>query len=87
MEVFLAQSAFGKALREENMALPHPSPSRETEGDLPYCLVGDEGFPLHAYLIRTYPGKGLSEERHIFNYRLSRARRTIENAFGIFAAT
>ena len=53
---------------------------------LPYVMVGDEGFPLKKFLLRPYPGRYISHERSIFNYRLSRARRTIENTFGILAA-
>ena len=38
--------------------------------------------------MKPYPGKRVikSESQTVFNYRLSRCRRTIENAFGIYAA-
>ncbi|XP_018314018.1 uncharacterized protein, partial [Mycetomoellerius zeteki] len=53
---------------------------------LPYCLVGDEAFPLKLYLLRPYPGRGLTPEKEVFNYRLSRVRRLIENTFGILVS-
>ena len=37
------------------------------------------------WLLRSFSGP-LTEEQRIFAYRLSRARRTIENAFGILTA-
>ena len=52
---------------------------------LPYSFLGDEIFPLKPWLMRPFPGKQLPEKQRIYNYRHSRARRTIENAFGILA--
>lgn len=49
-------------------------------------LVGDDIFPLGSNLLNSYLHRNLSIEERIFNYRLSRARRVVENAFGILAA-
>jgi len=80
-----SRSAFGKRLYNGTMNIPPASPLIESPelGDMPYCLVGDEAFPLTNFLIHPYPGRGLTEQKHIFNYRLSRARRFSENALGI----
>ena len=49
----------------------------------PYTFVGDEAFPLKRYLMRPFPKEVLDETRRIFNYRLSRARRVIENTWNL----
>lgn len=80
-------SEMGKKFASGEMNLPQPDAIPGIEDDLPYFLVGDEIFPLTDYLMRPIPGKSLTDdEKKIFNYRLSRARRTIENVFGILVA-
>lgn len=46
-------------------------------------IVADNAFPLKTYLMKPYGGNNLSLKQKVFNYRLSRARRIVENAFGI----
>ena len=50
---------------------------------LPYIYVGDDAFSLSIHCMKPYAQQGLSNSKRIFNYRLSWARRTTENAFGI----
>ena len=63
-----------------------PLPDFQRVGPMPFVAVGDEAFPLLTNLLRPYPGRQIPLSHQLFNYRLSRARRTVENAFGILAA-
>ncbi|XP_057296815.1 uncharacterized protein LOC130625697 [Hydractinia symbiolongicarpus] len=82
------RSAIGKSFfkKEKNLPEPENIENSPTFGLMPYYLVGDDAFPLQQWLIKPYPGQGIRENQLNFNYRLSRARRVIENAFGILAA-
>jgi hypothetical protein len=50
-----------------------------------HVILGDSAFPLKTYLMKPYGFKNGSKKKTVFNYRLSRARRIVENAFGILA--
>ena len=63
-----------------NISIPAKNPESD-DLELPYYILGDEIFPLSNWLMRPY-----YETRKIFNYRLSRAHRVIENTFGILVA-
>lgn len=50
-------------------------------------FVADDAFPLKTYILKPYARSTyLSRNPKIFNYRLSRARRIVENAFGILTS-
>lgn len=82
------RSEMGKSFFNKQMNLPKPALIENflNFGPVPYFLAGDDAFPLQQWLMKPYPGQGIQESQAIFNYRLSRARRVIENAFGILAA-
>ncbi|GIY13056.1 DDE Tnp4 domain-containing protein [Caerostris extrusa] len=75
-------SVISQAIECNQMNIPNSAALTSTKTVIPFVFVGDEAFPLKNYLMRPFPGNALSKERRIFNYRLSRARRCVENAFG-----
>ncbi|KAI2645385.1 ATP-dependent Clp protease ATP-binding subunit ClpX [Labeo rohita] len=55
-------------------------------GPQPHIFVADEAFPLCRDLMRPFPGNTLPRRHSVFSYRLSLARLTVENTFGILTA-
>ncbi|XP_075530160.1 uncharacterized protein LOC142563494 [Dermacentor variabilis] len=79
-------SEFGRALTQADLDIPSLSWLPGSATNAPYAIVGDEAFQLREDFLRHYPARQLDDEKRFFNYRLSRARRCAENAFGITAA-
>jgi len=80
----LAHSNFGKSLENGSLNIPNDEILPNTNISAPYVILGDEAFPLKTYLMRPYPGKQLDDlSKRIYNYRVCRTRRVVENCFGI----
>ena len=83
----LNNTALFKCLKKKKLGIP-PSkqlPNDTKETHVPHVLLGDEAFPLRCDMMRPFARNTLTNERRIFNYRLSRARKVVEMAFGILA--
>lgn len=68
------KSSLGQALQRNTLDIPEHS-----------VIVGDAAFPLKPYLMKPFATMPTQREK-VFNYRLSRARRIVENAFGILVS-
>lgn len=53
---------------------------------IPVHFISDDAFPMTNRVLKPYLHRYLDHRQQIFNYRLSRARRLVENVFGILAA-
>ena len=62
----------------------HPAePLPQDYHNIPYFIPGNDAFPLRPWLMKPYSIKGMTHEQRVFNFRQSRARRVVENIFGI----
>lgn len=81
----LKDSILWKKLIQGTLNIPIPKPLHGQLQTAPFVFIGDEGFALHDNLLRPFGGTHLDKKKRIFNYRLTRARRYVECAFGILA--
>ncbi len=82
----ISNTVFYEKLQNGSINIPKPQKVSNSDRDLPYVFIGDEAFALRPDFLKPYPRTKLHKNTRIFNYRLSRARRIVENTFGILAA-
>ena len=80
-----ARSTMSTALEQNEVHIPPPRPLPGRVNSVPFVVVGDDAFGLKPHIMKPYPGREIGDFERIHNYRLSRARRVSENAFGILA--
>jgi len=83
----LKNTELHKKIESGKLNLPSPVLLPGKNVDLLFVILADEAFALTKNIMKPYSGihnKGTKER--VFNYRLSRARRTVGNAFGISSA-
>ncbi len=76
---------FKTALEDGTINFPQPDPLPGDDQPMPYFIIGDDAFPLRTWLMKPYSKRTMPDEERIFNYRVCRARRIVENGFGILA--
>ena len=84
----ISHTEFGYMLSNNTLQLPEPTKLHSSvQTNYPFVFIGDDAFAMTENLLKPYSeatGR-LTLEQRIFNYRLSRARHVVENAFGILA--
>lgn len=77
------ESLLKQAIDLNALNFPNNSSLPNQNVSIPYIFVADDAFPWSERIMKPYPNRGLTAQKRIFNYRLSRVRRVIENAFGV----
>jgi len=84
--IFL-KSNIGQNILNGTFGFPEPCQLPGSDKVAPHVIVGDEAFRLHKNIMKPYTRKSAREKpsEAVFNYRLSRARKVTENAFGLLS--
>ena len=82
----LEHTTFHRKLNNQSLCIPEAKQVRYSYRTLNYVFIGDEVYALSSNFLRPFNQKELTDECRIYNYCLSRARRVVENTFGILAS-
>lgn len=79
-------SSLVKAIALNSIGIPENKALPRRVQPVPYVILADAAFPLSKHILKPYPFRDMTPEQRVFNYRLSRGRRVVENAFGHLAS-
>ena len=79
----ISECSLRAALLENTIRFHPAKPLPQDYRNIPYFISGDDVFPLRPWLMKPYSMTGMAHEQRVFNFWQSRARRVVENIFGI----
>jgi hypothetical protein len=71
---------FWNLLNQNKLNLPQRERNVE---NMNFVFLADDAFPFHESILKRFTLDDSTNERQIFNYRHSRGRNVVENAFGL----
>lgn len=84
--VSTSTTLYRRIIRNE-LLLPSSEPLPGRHKPVTYIFIGDDAFLMSTMLLKPYPGThAIGSIETIFKYRLCRAHKIVENAFGILAS-
>ena len=75
-----------RKIDDGRIGFPDPAPITHGGRDVPYFILADDVFALKTWLMKPYGRRMLTRVERIANYRISKDRRVVENAFGILVS-
>ena len=75
-----------RKIDDGRIGFPDPAPITQGGRDVPHFIPADDAFALKSWLMKPYGRRMLTREERIANYKISRGRRVVENAFGILVS-
>jgi hypothetical protein len=81
-----ARTQFYEILIRKELQIPNETPLTATEIKTPHVIVADDDFCLSENQVKPYLGlQSKGSPQKVFNYRLCRPKRVVENVFGQLA--